>query len=86
MKELLERDCCEDIDGLTVDGLNVDGPGDNEGLTVTVSSVIGLEGVSNVIGNEGNEGVVAMGDAGVVVCPWQPPLLIKTSSMAKSPR
>ena len=61
-----------------MDGLNVDGSGDNEGLTVTVSNVIGPEGNERV-------GVDAVGDAGVVECPSQLPLLTETSSMAKSP-
>lgn len=90
--------------GLIVGKLNVDGPGDmegvpvggeeNEGLMVDGLNVNGredkncpsVEGVS-VDRPEGNEGVDVdvVENVGVAVCRWQLPLVIETSSMAKSP-
>ena len=68
----------EDNEGSFVEGLNVDGPEDDEGL---------LEEGLNVDGPDVTEGgsVDVVENVGGVMCPWQLPLLIETSSIAKSP-
>ena len=68
----------EDSVFLTVDELNVDGTDENEGCTVNRLSVVATKG-SEVASEDAVEKV------GSVVCPRQLPLLIETSSMAKSP-
>lgn len=72
-------------------GLNVDGPVDvKEGSFVVgfdVDGSVDKDGLSvegfNVGGPEDDEGSVR--DVGGPVCIWQLPLIIETSSMAKSP-
>ena len=85
-------DDSEDDEGFTADGFNVDDSKDDEGFTVVGFNVFASEdneGLTVNVVTKGNE--VANVDAaenvgiGSTVCLWQLPLLIETSSMAKSP-
>lgn len=87
-------DGSEDDEGSSVEGLNVDGSKDDEGSLVEGLNVDGseddeglLEGGLNVDGPDVTEGVNVdvVENVGGAVCPWQLPLLIETSSIAKSP-
>ncbi len=83
--EGLNVDETED-EGMAVDGLNANALGDEESLTVDgLNADVSREGFSSD-GLEANEGanVDVLGNVAVAVCPWQLPLLIETSSMAKS--
>ena len=73
-----------DVDGPDDDkawlegGIDVDGPGDDEAW---------LEGGLNVGRSDVTEGenIDVVENVGDAVCPWQLPLLIETSSIAKLP-
>lgn len=74
----LNVDCPEDDEAWLEGGLEVDGPEDDEAWLEEGLDVDG----SDITEGE-NMGVVEnVGDA---VCPWQLPVLIETSSIAKSP-
>ena len=90
----LNVDGSEDDEGPFVEGLNVDGSEDDEGPFVEGLNVGGseddeglLEEGLNVDGPDVTEGVNVdvVENVGGAVCPWQLPLLIETSSIAKSP-
>ena len=75
----LEVDSSEDDEAWLDGGLDVDGPEDDEAW---------LEGELNVGGfdiTEGENVDKVENDVGNALCPWQFPLLIETSSIAKSP-
>ena len=72
----LDVDNPEDDENWLEGGLDGGDPGDDEAWLER-----GLDG-SDVSEDENVDIVEKVGDA---VCPWQPPLLIETSSIAKSP-
>ena len=72
----LDMDDPEDNDNWLEGGLDVDDPGDDEAW---------LEGELAGSDESEDENVDVVEEVGDVVCPWQLPLLIETSSIAKSP-
>lgn len=79
---------CKENEGFAEYELNVDNSDDNEGLALDKLTVedVSVKGLS-VTETEGKEAgdVVTVENVGCVVCLWQLPFLIETSSMAKSP-
>jgi len=92
--EWLNVDVSEGNKSSFVEGLNIDSLEENEGSFVEWLNVDVSEGNKssfveglNIDGSEDNEvgNIDVVEDVEGVVCPWQLPLLIETSSIAKSP-